>query len=82
MPRNMILTVMVPFLACLAHAAAAETEQDAMAAARTACQPDIAALCPDAAGPRATGQCLRGAADKVSQPCRQALAAVKAARAQ
>ena len=56
-----------------AGAAYAQDVQGGRQAMESACAADTASLCAGKAGPEA-GQCLRAAADKVSAPCRDALA--------
>lgn len=70
--------------AAFSGAATAQTLSRAQAqAVRAACEADIRATCPGVQpGGGRILQCIKANPDKISQPCKEALAAVKAAPAQ
>ena len=68
----------------LASAASAQTpSRDQMQAVRAACEADIRATCPGVQpGGGRILQCMKANPDKISKPCKEALAAAKVEPAQ
>ncbi|GLK86035.1 cysteine rich repeat-containing protein [Ancylobacter defluvii] len=81
-PVSRVLLVLA-FAGLTSAAGAQNLSRSQMQALRTACEADIRAVCPGVQpGGGRLLQCIQANPEKVSQPCKEALASIQAARAQ